>query len=174
MFTVKCLLVNIIQFQMNGPTIPKTRSLAHHKFEANRVVFVSFDIETGGEYCGILQISAEIVRVDVLPTVSNNGKISNLKDYSSNIRREVNAFNEYVKPHEGAIWDAHATRIHGLTENHPKILQADGMDLVWPRFLQWFAHHLKSEEVAVLVAYKVSRIQMWNEDEGEEVFNCES
>jgi len=29
-------------------TIPKTRSLAHHKFIQNKVVFVSFDIETGG------------------------------------------------------------------------------------------------------------------------------
>ena len=35
------------------PTIRKTRSLAHHLFVANKVVFVSFDIETGGEYCGI-------------------------------------------------------------------------------------------------------------------------
>ena len=52
----------------NG-TIPKSRSLAHNKFVAKKVVFVSFDIETGGEYCGILQLFAEIVRVDVLPTI---------------------------------------------------------------------------------------------------------
>ena len=39
--------------------------------------------------------------MDVLPTVSNNGKISNLKDYSSNIRREVNVFNEYVSHMRG-------------------------------------------------------------------------
>ena len=38
----------------NG-TIPKSRSLTHYKFEAKKVVFVSFDIETGGEYCGILR-----------------------------------------------------------------------------------------------------------------------
>jgi hypothetical protein len=31
----------------------------------------------------------------------NNGKISNLKDYSSNIRREVNVFNEYVSHMRG-------------------------------------------------------------------------
>ena len=41
-----------------GPTIPKSRSLAHFKFKEKKVVFVSFDIETGGEYCDILQISA--------------------------------------------------------------------------------------------------------------------
>ena len=27
------------------------------------------------------------------------------------------------------------------------------MDLIWLRFLQWFAYHLKREEVAILVAY---------------------
>ena len=98
-------------------------------------------------------MSAEIVRVDVLPTISKKGTPSNLKDYSSNIKREENVFNEYVKPHEGAVWDSQATRIHGLTEHNPKIIGADGMDLVWPRFLQWFANHLKREEVAALVAY---------------------
>ena len=66
-------------------------------------------------------MSAEIVRVDVLPTISKKETTSNLKDYSSNIRRENNLFNEYVKPHEGAIWDSQATRIHGLTEHNPKI-----------------------------------------------------
>ena len=63
----------------NG-TIPKSRSLAQDKFEAKKVVFVTFDIETGGEYCGILQMSAEIVRVDVLPTISKKGTTSNLKN----------------------------------------------------------------------------------------------
>ena len=83
-------------------------------------------------------MSAEIVRVDVLPTISKKGTMSNLKDYSSNIRRERYFFNEYVEPHEGAIWDSQVTRIHGLTEHNPKILGvgADDMDLVWPMFLQ--------------------------------------
>ena len=44
-------------------------------------------------------MSAEIVRVDVLPTILKKETMSNLKDYSSNIRREKNVFNEYVKPH---------------------------------------------------------------------------
>ena len=57
------------------------------------------------------------------------------------------------KPHEGAVWDSQATIIHGLTEHNPKIIGADGMDFVWPRFLQRFAYHLKREEVAVLVTY---------------------
>ena len=34
----------------DDPTIPKTRSLAHHQFMDHKVVFVSFDIETGGSF----------------------------------------------------------------------------------------------------------------------------
>ena len=56
---------------------------------------------------------------------------------------DLQSFNEYVKPHEGAVWDSQATRIHGLTEHNPKIIGADGMDLIWPRFLQCFAYYLK-------------------------------
>jgi len=33
----------------NDPSIPNGRSLAHFNFEQNNVVFVSFDIKTGGE-----------------------------------------------------------------------------------------------------------------------------
>ena len=55
--------------------------MAQDKFEAKKLVFVSFDIETGREYCDILQMSAEIVRVDVFPTISKKGTTSNLKDY---------------------------------------------------------------------------------------------
>ena len=74
----------------NG-TIPKNRSLAQDKFEAKKVVFVSFDIKTGGEYCGILQMSAEIVRVDVLPIISKKGTTSN-KDTAINLRQGGHAW----------------------------------------------------------------------------------
>ena len=47
------------------PTIPKGRSIAHPYFVNNKIVFLSFDIEMGGEHCGILQLSAEIVRIDL-------------------------------------------------------------------------------------------------------------
>ena len=140
------------------PTISKTRSLAHHLFVANKVVFVSFDIETGGEYCGILQMSAEIVRLEVTPKLlekgKNKGKPSNSKDYPVNVRRESTTFNKYVKPHEGAIWDIRASAIHGLSRStDEKIVQADEMDIVWDQFVQWFVSNLERDEVAVLVAY---------------------
>ena len=49
--------------------ILKGMSLAHFDFEQNNVVFVSFDTETGGEFCGILQLSAEMFRVEIKPTI---------------------------------------------------------------------------------------------------------
>ena len=33
-------------------------------------MYVSFDIKTGGKYCGILQLSAEMVRVELSPVES--------------------------------------------------------------------------------------------------------
>ena len=86
----------------DDPTIPKTRSLAHHQFMDHKVVFVSFDIETGGEFCGILQMSAEMVRMEVNQTIvqsgSNKGNPSPNKDFPTNIERVSNTFNKYVKP----------------------------------------------------------------------------
>jgi hypothetical protein len=49
--------------------IPKGRSLAHFDFEQNNVVCVSFDTKTRGEFCGILQLSAEIFRAEIKPTI---------------------------------------------------------------------------------------------------------
>ena len=43
--------------------IPRGKSVAHHYFIKGRLIYCSFDVETGGEYCGIVQISAEIFRI---------------------------------------------------------------------------------------------------------------
>jgi len=42
--------------------IPKGKSIAHHL--PIKMVYVSFDVETGGEYCGIIQMSANIFRIN--------------------------------------------------------------------------------------------------------------
>ncbi|GFH50229.1 predicted protein [Chaetoceros tenuissimus] len=55
-----------------------------------KLVYISFDIETGGEYCGIVQISAQIFRV------TNHNST-----FESNIEPEI--FDEYVKPPDDAI-----------------------------------------------------------------------
>ena len=50
------------------------------------------DIETGGENCGIIQLSAQIIRL-----VQHNSKLT------SDTEREC--FDEYVRPSNDAIWD---------------------------------------------------------------------
>jgi hypothetical protein len=47
----------------NAPAPKKknaTHSIAHKYYEEERIVFVSLDLETGGDRCGILQLSAEL------------------------------------------------------------------------------------------------------------------
>jgi len=39
----------------NGDDIPKDRSLVHHHLHARKLVFISFYIETGGEFCSCQQ-----------------------------------------------------------------------------------------------------------------------
>ena len=42
--------------------VPKRKSIAHH-YMSSKLAFISFDVETGDESCGIVQISANIFRV---------------------------------------------------------------------------------------------------------------
>ena len=73
--------------------IPKGQSIAHFLFRDNKVVFLPFDIETGRECCGILQLSAEIVWVELAPKTTAKGVISTLNDTAANVRREPATFN---------------------------------------------------------------------------------
>jgi len=68
--------------------IPRGKSIAHH-YMPSKMVYVSFDVETGGEYCGIIQMSANTFRIN-----NNDGKI------------ERESFDRYVKPRDGAIWSS--------------------------------------------------------------------
>ena len=43
--------------------IRRGKSIAHH-YMSSKMVYVSFDVETGGEYCGIIQMSANIFRIN--------------------------------------------------------------------------------------------------------------
>ena len=42
---------------------PKGKSIAHQIIKDSTAVFCSFDLESGGEFCGIIQLSAEILFV---------------------------------------------------------------------------------------------------------------
>ena len=64
--------------------------IIHDYVEDGIALFVSFDIETGGDDCDILQISAEYFTLD--------------KDSSKHGGRRIsNTFDSYVKPAESAI-----------------------------------------------------------------------
>jgi hypothetical protein len=47
----------------NHPKPPKGRSIAHNSLTDGSAVFLSVDIKIGGDYAGIVQLSAEIVRM---------------------------------------------------------------------------------------------------------------
>ena len=61
-------------------------------------------------------------------TIKPDGS-SKLKDKATDIRRDTNTFNEYVKPTEGAIFVEACIRIHGLTKSTPCIKNATDIDV---------------------------------------------
>ena len=140
----------------NGrPKPPKGRSIAHHDItnNDNTAIFLSFDIETAGEYVGIVQLSAELVRLKMTP--GNTAA----KDVAADVRR-VDTFNEYVNPESDLEWDRHCCDVHGLHPGDQRILDADPMPSVWTRFLLWLGTHTKPEEKVILVAYNGERCDM--------------
>jgi len=50
-------------FDYNGYKPPKGKSIAHKWIAAEKIVYISQDIESGGENCGIIQLSAQIFRM---------------------------------------------------------------------------------------------------------------
>jgi hypothetical protein len=42
--------------------IPRGKSEAHFDLKDNKIVFLSLDLETGKEYCGIIQLSGQLFR----------------------------------------------------------------------------------------------------------------
>jgi len=119
--------------------IPKGKSIAHHHMHSD-IVYCSFDLETGGEFCGIVQMSAQMFRIRV-----ENGKMVG--------EIEEETFNEYVKPPDGSIWSTHATDVHGLHESHPQIIDADPIQIVWEDFTKYVNRHIGPSQRGVLVAW---------------------
>ena len=59
-------------------------------------MFISFDIETGGDDCRIVQLSLEYF---ILGTDGD----------SDGSKRLENTIDSFVKPHQSEIWSKHAT-----------------------------------------------------------------
>ena len=96
--------------------IPRNKYIAHWPISENRAIFVSLDIATGGVYCGIVQLSAEIFVV-LYDKHDPNAKptICHCND----------TFNKYINPGENALWDAQCSSVHGLHAQSPEIINAD-------------------------------------------------
>ena len=123
-----------------GDEIPKGASIAHQYIKKEKLVYVSFDIETAGESCGIVQVSAQIFRM-----VYRNGATE------SEIEEET--FNKYVQPGKDAIWDEKACSIHGLSKDDDRIVNADEIDVVWKKFCEFIGRHIGRDQKGVLVAW---------------------
>jgi hypothetical protein len=126
----------------NEPPIPPGKSIAHHYIKAHQVVYCSLDIETGGEYCGIIQLSAELFRHNTAdPTGSDFIPVPE-------------TFNQYIQPPETAIWNEQACRnSHGLTANSEVIKSARPFAFVWGKFSDFISRDVNTSEKVVLIAY---------------------
>ena len=140
-------------------TIPRGRSICHPLLKQNKLVFLSLDIETGGENCGIVQLSAEIVRLelnreegktahDTLANVVRDGTL-----YHEHDNPGGGEFNKYVNPGEDAEWSRAATEITGLSETDARITSAWEIGPVWNSFCLWIKQNIAEDEHGVIVAY---------------------
>ena len=115
---------------------PRGRSAVHHLLNDDNLVFLSLDLETGGENCGIIQLSAEIVRIKMQRGGQGPGKdsISSVQQGDGVYNAETNTggttFNEYVNPGDDAEWNE-AACVHGLTSSSPCIQSAREIGQVW-------------------------------------------
>ena len=106
----------------------KTRqSIASHYFKEKRIVFISLDVESGGDLCGLLQLSACF--------------------YDQESCELTEAFNEYVQPD---IWNPHASLVHKLTREDPRIRNAVPM---WCRFVDKVESIVKALKRGMIVAW---------------------
>jgi hypothetical protein len=102
------------------------------------------DIEIGGEYAGIVQLSAEIVRMKL---VTGQGVA---QDQVKDVVR-VATFDRYVKP-KCDIWDQRCIDIHQIHSEDECIVSAHNIDQVWLQFKTWLNGHVSMSETVILVA----------------------
>jgi hypothetical protein len=109
---------------------------------------LSLDLEHGGEYCGIIQLSAEFITI----RLKEHGKASN-KDALEEWGKHSDTFNAYVNPGENALWDDSLTAVHGLRRTDPRIVNAHSIHVVWAQFVSWFNELAKEFGSVLLVAW---------------------
>jgi hypothetical protein len=106
----------------DNPAPRPGRSIADHIIHNNEFCLLSFDIEHGGEYCGIVQLSAEFCTMKLKESGPSKDK---LEDWG----RHTDTFDSYVNPGENAIWDDALTAVHGLRRTDQRIVNAPSIPI---------------------------------------------
>ena len=115
----------------------------------------SFDLETGGEECGIIQLSGEIIHPEITrdrEKVANNmlSKITREGTiYNPGTNPDGAVFNAYVNPGQDAVWSPDVTEVTGLSCTDKRITLAKRIDEVWTSFRVFIARNISEDEVGV-------------------------
>jgi hypothetical protein len=123
------------------------RSIAHNVLTDGSAVFLSFDIEIGGEYVGIIQLSSELVWMKF---VAGQGVA---QDHLEEVAR-VDTFDSYVKS-DCNIWDQRCIDIHQIHPDDESIVSAHNIDHVLGQFKTWLNRHVGISETIILVAWNM-------------------
>ena len=95
-------------------------SLVKGIIENEEAFCISLDLEHGEDKCGLTQLYAVLFRLGVFETSDIQ------KDL---VMREV--INEYFRPSNNAAWNPRCREATGLHAEHPFILNADPIHVVW-------------------------------------------
>ena len=74
---------------------------------------------------------------------------------ATNIRRELETFDEYIKPNSDEGWCAQSMVVYHLSPSHPSIRSAQDISTVWHNFERCVERNTTHTETAVLVAYHI-------------------
>ena len=118
-------------------------------YNNKQAYFISFDIETGDEYAGIVQLFAHVIRTKLMALGS-----STTKDNAEFVVDDDIFDSYYVNPKvSAALWDDRSIAAHCICPHKERITGADEIRLVWHRFLQWISKHVPPGEYGTLVAW---------------------
>ena len=138
---------SILSNEEDKAEIVKGKSLLNN-YLFHRVVYFSFNIETGGKYCGIVQISCQKFQL-----MKHNNEFS--------VEKEGFTFNKYVKPPPDAIWDENmCNRVHKLHKDDPRIESADDIATVWKQFCDFINSNVGASQKGVLIAWNGATCDM--------------
>lgn len=111
-------------------------------------MFMSLDIEHAGEYVGVVQLSAELFCLELVP--KGNGAKG---DIATNVRRFPLTFNKYVKPKCNMEWDSMPVHTHGLTASNQHISSVNSIGTVWSHLCLWLGDNIAPDESVILVEW---------------------